>query len=904
MSEPDSTRWKALFTSKTAVRGHAFTDHSNRLVRSYPVSHVLSFLKDRWGRIGAAAVDAPPHYEDLIGDDVFGAVGFEEVTVGSHGKSGYGRRGRIIEDLEKSLRSGRAIGFDPAEARSADGLARVFLQAERFHQRNRSAGTGALPAQPREHLDFHQAIAATREYRGLQRLLGLVLEFEVTDAAAVALLTSASRRTAASLEVTWSPELPSGGRKVDVLPRTHCLIGENRFEAAPRDAERSDTVRGMLRVGDGSRFLVVPVDPDGGALLSRQFADTLTRSRLKTGERGKRSHASADRFPLPALRSAGLSVARNGRAAALVSTLTHAAQANGRTYDSDGRPRTEVLDLYAEDLIRGERWDVRDMSGSVWRSLMAREGQYVFHSDGGSVDITEEGQVSTTPTTSGAPEDTDLYLGEPLMRWNGWSLAVSRIGRFLQRDGTMAESQAEPDADFPVTTRFEVPAQSLPRLRYGRSYRFRARAVDLGGDSIAFTPDTLFPNVPELQTATVVHRRFEPVPSPEVFARSARVPGESARHVVIRSENGSDTTTETSERHIVPPRASQDLVEQHGLLDGDAAGSPLRPEVYPILATRDAARLEDLPSARQEAPPHQDCWYFDTSSLPVPYLPDPLAKNVLVRGLPGANTTATAPTLTTWPDAQSFRMKVTRAAKVSRWSWNERELEISLAPGHEYRLQLSSQFTETDLDLMGLWKWIEDGVSNWNATRSRREQLSLDSLREAAVTGRHPMLSPTARVTAVHAVRTPLQQPNVKNLTTPDRTRGTTAVDLGGTILLDRRSTGTLDLLASWQQPVDNGPGAADPVTPQSFRATPLTAHITRDPDPDPGPDSIAVDARHDFNDTRHRVVTYTALATSRYVEHFREERTITLDRGKATLPLCEASTVKAWLVVGSRPLT
>lgn len=905
VSAPDSARWAALFAPTTTVLGHSFADHSRRLIRSYPVGHVLSFLADRWGRFGATAVDSPPPYDELVSEDGFGAIGFEEVTVGSPGKSGYGRRREITEGLEDTLRSGRAIRFIPGEARSADGLARAFLQVDRFHQRDGKPGTGALPAQPRQHLDFHQAVAGTREYRQLQRLLGLVLEFEVTDPAAVALLTGASRRTWASLEVVWSPKLPSGGAQVDVLPRTRCQIGGNRFEAAPRDDETSDTAHGMLRVGNQERFLVLPVDPDGGALLSRQFADTVTRSRMVTGgPRDKRSYAGADRFALPALRSAGLSVARLGRAAALSGALGRAAEANSAAYDAQGTPRAAVLDLFAEDLVRGERWDVRDMSGTTWRSLMAREGEYVFHRDGRSVAVTEEGQVTVAPTTSADAKDTDLYLGESLMRWNGWSLAVGRIGRALQRNGGMAENPPAQDPDFPVTTHFSVPRGSLARLRFGRGYRFRARAVDLGGDSTDFTEGELFANEAELQTATVVHRRFEPVPGPEVLARAPHTPGESARRVVIRSENGTDTKAQPSQRHVMPPRAAQALAEQHGLLDSDATGHPLRPDLYAILASRDAARLEDLPAARQGAAPHEDSWYFDTDSLPVPYLPDPLARKFLIRGLPGTTTAMTAPAVSTWPEAQSLRLKVARTAKTSGWTWSGRELEIRLAPGHEYVLHLSSRFDAGDLADMGVWKWIEDWVTAWNSSHPGSRRISLDSLRETAADGRHPMLSPAHRVTAVHAVRTPLQQPNVKNLTAPDRPAGATAVHLGGTILLDRRTTGSLDVLATWQQPVDNGPGTPDPVTPRTFKATPLAERVARNPDPDPGPDEITVDAPHDFDDTRHRVVTYTALATSRYIDHFREETAVRLDKGKATLPPCEASTLKVWEAGSGRMLT
>ncbi|MER6254638.1 hypothetical protein ABT224_25105 [Streptomyces sp. NPDC001584] len=905
VSAPDSARWAALFAPGTTVRGHAFQNHTGRLVRSYPVSHVLSFLADRWGRFGALSPEGAPAYDDLAAGSGFGPIGFEEVTVASHRKSGYGRRDAAVTALEEALVRHRAIGFDPAQADSADGLARAFLQVDRFHRRGRKPGSGALAPQARGRLDFHEAVAATREYRRLQRMLGLVVEFEARDPAVRSLLTGAARETWAALEVTWSPKLPSGGARVDVLPRTRCRIGGNRFEAVPRDAASSDTAHGMLRVGRADRFLVVPVDPDGGALLARQFADTVTRSRIVTGgPRGKRSHAGADRFALPALRSAGLSVARLGRAAALVDLLDRAAAADSTAYGTDGAPRTAVLDLHAEDLVRGERWDVHDTAGTPWRSLMNRDGAYVFRRDGLTVTVTEEGQVTVAPTTSGEDGDTDLYLGEPLMRWNGWSLAVDRVGRSLRADGTFVATKPAEDPDFPVTAQFTVPGGSLPRLRFGHEYRFRARSVDLAGDSTAFTEAELFPNEPELRTAGVVHRRFEPVPGPQVLLRTPHTPGESVRRVVIRSENGDDTTAAPSERHVMPPRGTPMLAEQHGLLDADAAGHPVRTDLYAVLAQRDAARLEDLPAAHRESGPDADSWYFDTDSLDVPYLPDPLARQFLVRGLPGTTTALTADALGTWPEARSFRLRVVRAATTSGWVWSGRTLELRLAPGHEYPLQLTSKFAAGDLLAMGVWRWIEDWVTAENASRAPGRRISLDAVREAATGGRHPLLTPATRLTAVHAVRTPLQRPDPKHLTAADRPPGGTAVRLGGAVTLDRRSTGTLDLLATWEHPVDDGPGTADPVTSRTFRATPFTARVTRQPDPDPGPDEITVDTAHELDDTRHRVITYTALATSRYTEHFREETAIRLDRGKATLGPCEATTVKVRDTATGRLLT
>ncbi|KPV44797.1 hypothetical protein SE17_44175 [Kouleothrix aurantiaca] len=107
-----------------------------------------------------------------------------------------------------------------------------------------------------------------------------------------------------------------------------------------------------------------------------------------------------------------------------------------------------------------------------------------------------------------------------------------------------------------MTTNFRVLGGTLPRLKFGRAYRLRARTVDLANNSLA--PDdalaglledlAALPRRTNLQPGHVVYLRYEPVPAPLLAARDERAvtgPGSALDRLVIRSFN-SDPSLDAS----------------------------------------------------------------------------------------------------------------------------------------------------------------------------------------------------------------------------------------------------------------------------------------------------------------------------------------------------------------------
>lgn len=143
------------------------------------------------------------------------------------------------------------------------------------------------------------------------------------------------------------------------------------------------------------------------------------------------------------------------------------------------------MTLFAEDLIRGYRVDIRDHADGVWRSLHERDATY---SVPGVPDVTVRDEGATQPSgtlDSADPQQaTTLSVHESLARWEGWSLSAQRPGLAVDDAGPASLPSTPQAGGVPLTSSFAVVPGSLPLLRFGHSYDVRARAVDLGGGGL------------------------------------------------------------------------------------------------------------------------------------------------------------------------------------------------------------------------------------------------------------------------------------------------------------------------------------------------------------------------------------------------------------------------------------
>ena len=882
-SSPDSARWAALFPSNTLVRGFGFDGLDHRRLFSYPTRSILGFLADRWGRFGGTDYDDHILYDDLAADDGFDPIGFEQL--GDLKETGPSRKSRLLGQIEQAFdptsNDPTKWALQPASnpLATVDGTALELLKWERYHRRGRSDRNDALTPVTPTLYDFHEIGALAGDFFHLPRMLGLVLD--LTFASTRALFGAGSPDTQVRVLPSWTPVL-ANPPDPDSAPYTRCHIGGGdstnppAFVANPKNPATTDYIDRWLNLGDSTKFDVFDVDVDGGASRSRGFADNVSRSRRNGNQ--KYSAATPDRYSLPHHSSAGLQVSRFDRATQSTTQFAGHLVLNSQLVDANGDPNPGTPpDLFLDDLVRGYRFDVKHQE--LYLSLMRRVGQYHFLSQGGAgdVDIEEEGVVSDGVTSAGGTDGDpkDIYQGETLVRWKGWSLANHLIGKAIGPDDQPSDG-VEDQSNAPFLSTFTVPPGTLPRLRFGDRYQLRGRAVDLAGNSPA--PEDTEPA--GAASPVVIYRRYEPVTSPVVVYRDVPAApddpglhhGDTAEILVIRSENAAslDSAAGASRRHLLPPKVAQSFAELHGVLDTGAGGA-MDKTVYDHVAELDAGDLANHPDGVDD-PTTPGSKAFPVDHLALNYLPDPLARAAVLRDLPPGGSPATANTLMpmqeTWPDYDTWRIDLV-GGPASRWDIDitSRVLTVTLAKADVFEPRLSSALESTDLIMMGVWAWIAAANSPVPS-----------ALLRAAQTGSHWMLTPWRQMSLIHAVRTPLADPDLPegSFSAVKQHAGETFAVLQRQLIFHRKSTGLVDILAKWQMKIDTGPGGADPTVETPFQgvAGSLTLDRAKADPVVPGEELFVI--KHEFGDTKYRSVDYWPVATSAFVELYRESTSVT----------------------------
>ena len=404
-----------------------------------------------------------------------------------------------------------------------------------------------------------------------------------------------------------------------------------------------------------------------------------------------------------------------------------------------------------------------------------------------------------------------------MARWVGWSLSVPFPGKALSHEidpakaldpGALA-TQNTPATPFKLRTDFKIAPRSLTTLRFGRRYRFRMRAVDLAGNSLAHDdpvadllgPVAGLPRDPD----GMPYLRFEPVDSPGVVLRDAgavTAPGSQLDRLVIRtfnddvSKDDDAAILDAADRHIVPPSTSIEMGERLGMFDLN--GKPnASAEMYALIAARDKGRL---PQAKLKvANKEQDFPLVPGSTIDVlPHLPDVLSRGAALRDLPGsiafsvgrvapgpggdepinylqlqcANPRQGSVTLVSfggendWQQLKPFRLALTDGDAPPHWNQTDRVLTISLPKAAFAVVPISSYLNAEDLKLMGVWQWLREAIDRY-AVDNREIAVpdrGVDSEMVAHILqriqeGGHWMVSPPRLLTLVHAVQQPIGTP-------------------------------------------------------------------------------------------------------------------------------------------------
>ncbi len=922
----DEELWGILFPPETTVFPREFQDHATRDIHIFPVSQVLDFLEKVYGAAGAIGTDLPS-----IGDPAGPLSAF--VPLGNI-PAWISDRGSFSDELtrahkhagQKEKPDGQVVTENiadagiPPEHKAAQN---IFFRAYRFYHRPGPGTRGpdfledyVEPPPPVPEFDFHQIVSSLSDHPRLLRRLGLVVDL-VLDIDAGQVPPEGVVRVVPQGPV---PEDPP------TCPGTWYELDGSWFGARPKHKYRIE--RGLLRLLPDLHDLF-QVDVDGAALQAVDFGATLAALL----DPDLLSEATPSEAGLPALRSAGLAIARKRRGSDLLQDLKERRDKNEDIETGQAKSSYGISDIVAfdaEDLVRGYRidtFDEKSVLGPRWFTLHERVSEHSIKGPDGNfldpITVEDEGYLKGTTASSENKEhptpSDDLYLHETLFGWEGWSLSASLPGKRIvepgEGDGNTSIERYDPDKDnpFPITSRISVADRSLPRLRIGHTYRFRARTVDLAGNSRPFSEEDLEPPDPNLVSEAHRYRRFEPVPSPTVLRRHIDTEGESLEHLVMRSNvdvtaakyaSSSEVKADLkkagalhsyaadSQRHLAPPKASQQMAEQDGMFDGGFGqqGDPttalrvaLREEGTFLeqtivdaatgQKTQQQAQISLHPSttlfpARGAALPDGAYSYYPDDAVVLPYLPDPMASGVSITGYDytGAEVfheVALFPSK--WPKLVPFRLRLSQGPKATA-KFTNGILEVRLPQAEVIWSRLASVFPGNRLDDLAIWNWIP--------APDRTAEL-----KKAALAGRHVMLTPFRRVTFTHATQQPLTVPNMTKVL-PWRSLGSTFAGFTGTISNHAKSTGRLDVFGEWTEDVDILTDD-EPKMRRSGNEIKHSGHafgfeISRSE----GEASVASHgARHEFGDTKYRRVTYHSVATTRFREFL--PRTITDDPTK-----------------------
>lgn len=500
--------WTAMFPPSTPVGGQPVPDWSGRRVHSFDVDHVTTLAK----AMQVGAVLSSPTSPPAVADHPFTPSMLRLAEQFQRPDERYPEsrhRPQVTTTYDESLatelldewmlgRTRPTIGGEAVELSTASTTAEQLVLraayelhlARRFYERPESAmeyrdrpdpdvQPKVLPARRGE---FHERATMLGDHPAVLRKLGLVIDLKVED------LDRLGRARWLQGEITVAGA---------TCKRTRVRCRRTADGALVTVASGNDWADGALALGETDQFTVVDVDADGSALKSERFLWSIPRL-AKIEANGDDIDAAH-----PALRSPGFTLARRGQGEASKDRITTQNQ-----YAAAFAAGDELTDeLGTEDVTRGLRIEVWDDHTGQWHSLHDRTTKVSVTGielpvlDG----LHNPGFIQGTAATStpGAPATAPVYVHEALFGWEGWSLSAPRPGKRI-RKATPEEMAAMPAADRrseivedadsttdgtgrtspnPFVFAHQVVAGTLPRLRFGRSYAFRAWQVDLAGNA-------------------------------------------------------------------------------------------------------------------------------------------------------------------------------------------------------------------------------------------------------------------------------------------------------------------------------------------------------------------------------------------------------------------------------------
>lgn len=863
--DPDVDLFALMFPTDMPVDPFTFSNAGDAQILSYPAGRLADELDSLQETIARQSGELRPVNDALV------------TRKGSYGRlplDGFvmdaARRQRTWAEIERRLAD---AGVLTTPDQGTEGTALATAMLERTLAPSITAGQPSKPLWP--DLDFHEVVSALQSHPNLLRRLGLLVDLRAT-LSGVRARTGTPRVYVGS---DWPPPYDPDAAGVDittVFPRVRTTLTNSYFRPAPRGDSLTDD--GYADLGS-ARAITSAIESE--VLATETTATDLARMMTT----GLETYGTPERSAVPARSSVGVEIARRDEAAALRLTMREMTEYHRALATGD-----DVL-LDAEDVVLGYRVDVKAPRSDGWRSLHRRRGTltpYTGRTARSPIDLGED-EGWSEPASSHNPEDGQdgrplrLRLRESLAVWTGWSLALPKPGRSLGDDDQPTDDVTAAEAPDLIdsmhgTIDYAAPAAGarLPALRFSAAqYQARLRWVDLAGSSLE----------PDAEGGSILpfyYQRHDPVSFPDMVYVDDPVWAEAADVLVVRTGNLPKDNRRQSQRWIAPPKVAASLCVTHGMFD-DARGVP-RPDTYATIAERESASLAEGPLAADPGA--------------VPYLPDPLAEGLFVRGIPtrrGAySAEASLSYRGAWP-AREVAQIVLDGSRANGAAVTGDRLVVGLEPGRVAHLRVSHSLSASGLSLMDLWRRIRSFARQDRARKGAYWQLTPDRL-----------------VVAVHAVQRPVSPPKFvtggrDQSWKASRAAGDAAATLAGKITVDQPSTQALNILGLRTYAVDDGPSTAPPAIVSNAPVGVLATEKVEDPAPGGGQADVQVRVRATLPDTRRSTLALEAEAVSRFAEHFRQSMTtravstpITINGGREIA----AGTVRITYVSGDATVT
>ena len=848
---------------------------SAKRINSFPMKHVEDFIIQSYKQEAIIDPRVKVTPEKFVDENNFGAISRVKLNPDTVQRAvqpnlrmkmdASKMMFRKVDDdqaLRRNLMETKFKRFEPQMSPKDD-----FAQLRQFHRVDRVAPKITIKPQ-KPTFEFHDIMAAVNSYPQIMRKLGIVLDFTIPYQSGIP-----NKGT-----IQLIPEglvFEEEGTTVST-PSTAYEITASGFYIG----DRNDSIfkQGFVKINT-NEFSVIQVDADGAALKASNMAENKVqqiarfyevRSELMVSNRLRAQEVDEVEPPedegLPVMRSAGIAVTKNGMAEHLFASIQHNIQLKQNFVATTAAPmqiqhrlRNEgaVLQtvqlsvkqptqvLYSDDVVMGYQMDIAYADDpDKWYSLHWRKDEYAWFDEQNNEHPIEgiepdEGFIQLGVTED--PEDPDdVFVPETLARWEGWSLAVRKPGYainesddydlkpgetvkkdFVHTDKTIESRKYafDPDLEFRINAQSKIVPGTLPKLRFGKDYRVRVRAVDLAGNSVALES---LPESPQLTVrGNIRYMRYDPLASPIVLVGNELKDGEFLESMVIRSnfdqsvadyENNHPVNGKSlddhSLRYLLPPKNGQLMAENHGMFEKAFGNAQQAKEIYDIITSHEELFHEDEKNKEK---------VYQPSDVEILYLPDPMAAGVALFLAEGYNNTHTqefAPRLFSfftnqeiqpkntddvpkpedWYNAGHIRIRLEEGEMKADWDASARQLTVFMPKGLRTRIRFSTFWREKDLEeLSAVWKMVKDESPG-----------NLQELKELAFSGQHWMVSPSREMELVHALQQPLEAPVIQNLL-PDRDFSQTFADINIRLKVHGESTEKVELQSRWTEQLDDG---------------------------------------------------------------------------------------------------